>query len=186
MGEQWLWIKRRDGATETQDGHLVLPGSLANPMFQISSTQHGAIKMTQIKNKHEWRDFYKTVKTVHHQCLTCQVHILGKLFLFLEASKGPVDPLSTCSWTWFNSNQVWVIQMFLLLYVCFPDGLKPSLAAGPCPQSGKETVRKCVSHLHYFHNLQWSRHPLRYANHPSLNKNPANFATTPRFPWPKV
>ena len=53
--------------------------------------------------------------------------------LFLSPDLLPLDPLSTCSWTSFNCRPGWVINKFLPLYVCFPDGLKPSLAARLMP-----------------------------------------------------
>lgn len=38
------------------------------------------------------------------------------------------------------------------------------LLQGRCPYSGKDTVRKCVSHLGYtFHYFQWSRHLTHWA-----------------------
>lgn len=39
-----------------------------------------------------------------------------------------LDPLNTCSWISFNYQLVWVINIFLLWYVCFLDGLKLSFA----------------------------------------------------------
>ena len=39
-----------------------------------------------------------------------------------------LDPLKACSWISFNYQVVWAINVFLLLPVCFLDGLKPSLA----------------------------------------------------------
>lgn len=43
---------------ETPDGYLVLPGSLANPIFQFlhSFTYCGAFEIIQIINRHQWGD----------------------------------------------------------------------------------------------------------------------------------
>ena len=66
-----------------------------------------------------------------------------RLFLPPEASELlALGPLSTCSWTSFSCHLVRVINMFLLSYVCFPGGLKPSLATKLMPHNGKEACQK--------------------------------------------
>ena len=47
-------FNEQQGVWETQDGHFVLPSSLANHsfLFPYSSTHSGAIKITHIINKH--------------------------------------------------------------------------------------------------------------------------------------
>lgn len=142
--------------------------------------------------------------------------ILEKLFLLPGASKLlPLDPLNTCSWTSFNYHLDQVINMFLLLYVCFLNWLKPSPAARLMPLQWQDTVRKCVSHLGYtFHYFQWSRHLNHWAiirtlmkalqtsrnyhcpHHPQLSGKVERtneifkfkifkLAETTRLPWPR-
>ena len=52
------------GLSETQNRNLVLPSSLANPLFQFlpSFIHHSGFKMTQIMNQPRRGDFYKIVK----------------------------------------------------------------------------------------------------------------------------
>lgn len=38
IGEQWLQTKSQSGLRETQDGHLVLPSSLAKPLLVFALT----------------------------------------------------------------------------------------------------------------------------------------------------
>ena len=86
-----------------------------------------------------------------------------------------LDPLNTCSWTSFNCHLVWSYQ-YILTIVCMSSGWAEAFLHGKADafnHTGKEIVRKSVSHLRYiFYNFQWSRHPLHWANHISLNGTP--------------
>lgn len=64
--------------------------------------------------------------------------------LFPEASDLLLDPLNTHNWTSLNCYFVRVINMFLLLCMCFPGGLKPFLAAKLMPSQKKEMNNKKV------------------------------------------
>lgn len=65
---------------------MVHLGSLVNSNFRIlhSFICHDAFKMTQIMNKHWCSNFYKIVKTVYYQHLTCQIHSTGKTIFVLR------------------------------------------------------------------------------------------------------
>lgn len=67
---------KQSGLWETQDSCLVLPGSLADPIFWFlnSFTHCNAFKMPQIMNRHWWEDFYKIANPGYQPCLACQVH----------------------------------------------------------------------------------------------------------------
>ena len=53
--------------------------------------------MTQIMNRHWWGNFHETAKTVHQQCLTCQVHIPGTNILIpIGLRPPPSGPFKTC------------------------------------------------------------------------------------------
>lgn len=111
---------------------------------------HVTLKMTQIINKHWWGDFYKIAKTVYQQRLTCRIPDAGRaIFIPRDLRPPPSGPFYTCNWTSFSSPFVWVINIFLLLCVCFLVGLKPfpdRRLMLSC-WGKKKTVRKCVSHL---------------------------------------
>lgn len=66
--------------------------------------------------------------------------IRGKLILFPGSKPPPSEPLKYLSWSWFNYHLLWGINMSLLLYVCFPDGLSLPLLQGRRPQSGKKLL----------------------------------------------
>lgn len=75
-------------------------------------THHSAFRMTQIMTRHRWRDFYKDVKAIYQQCLTCQVHNPGKTSLASDIL--PLGRLNTCSLISLSCRLAWVIDMFLL------------------------------------------------------------------------
>lgn len=157
------------------------PAPWQNPFFQFfhSITHHGAFKKTQIISKHWWTDFYKTAKTLFDQCLTCQVHDPGKTIFALRGLKSPSSGL-------FEQLQLNFIQsppnmgLALCSHHCtciFWMGQSIPLPQGWCPHSGKETVRKHVSHsAHTSCNLQWLRRPPHWANQISLNESLTNFS----------
>ena len=113
---------------ETQNGCSVLPGSLADPIFWFlhAFTHCSAFKMIQIMNRHWWRDFHNQ-STSNVWSVTCMA--LEEQFLSPEASDllplGPLNIRGQISFIW---HLVWIIDMFSVLSVCFPDGLKPSPA----------------------------------------------------------
>ena len=55
-----------------------------------------------------------------------------------------LDSFSTYNWTSFICHLVWVIGMFLLLYVCFPDRLKTSPAAKPTSSQWKRNLENML------------------------------------------
>lgn len=138
--------------------------------------------MLHIINKHQWGDFYKIVKPVYHQCLTCQIHNPRKHIFVPRGLKPP--PSVTV-----EHFQLDFIQLspsmghqyaFVIVWTSmFSDGLKLSPAPRLMPVwgAGGNLLEKCVSHLEYtFHSLQWSRNPLHWATHTSHNEDLANIS----------
>lgn len=102
--------------------------------------------------------------------LICQVHHLGKSIFVPRGLRPPRFGSFEHLQGDFLQLPLSIGHQFVLVIVCvFPCELKLSPATGWWPHSDKVTVRKCVSHSGYtFHDLQWSRHPLRWVNHTSL------------------
>ena len=89
---------------------------------------------------------------------------------------------------WINNDckcnsQSWEIQNGCLTFpgslinlIFSFNGVKPFLAARLMfSQWRKKMFNMCLPLRYIFYNLQWSRHPLHWTNHASLNKGFTNF-----------
>lgn len=98
---------------------------------------------------------------------------LEKLFLVpMSPPSGPFEPvhLNFIQLTLRMGCQYVLVSM----YVSWMGWSLP-LPQGWCPHGSKEIVRTHLSPLGcFFHNCQWSRHPLHWTNHLSFSKNFAN------------
>ena len=95
--------------------------------------------MTEIMNKHWWRAFYKIIKTVYHQCLTCQVHNPEKTMSVPRGHKpppsGPFEHLQLD----FIQLPLSMSYQYVLLIVCM---FSAWVEAFPCCKADAFTVAK--------------------------------------------
>lgn len=118
-----------------------LTGSLANPLFWFLHffTHHSAFKMTQIMNRHWWGNFYRIVRAIYQQCLTCQFHNPRKTIFVLRSLRTPSSGPFECLQLDFIQLPLSLGCQYVLVIVCMFYRLTEAF---PCHKADTFTMTK--------------------------------------------